>query len=195
MTCVHRREWNVPLPEPQLVSLTRSVHDKYLCLALAVQVKMYLFFNCLYFFQIHHHCFVPAAGGRFPWGQVYQPYIHLWSSTNYESTCQMVRNLGCSSSVSALIYLGIWYSIILNACPLIRVLLFNSSWTGKYHLLVLSLWLQAQKPEGSDRALWALCDEEGDLQRLHRVEWSHQATGALWAAGHGLWYKWSFSCL
>lgn len=44
---------------------------------------------------------------------------------------------------------------------------------------------QAQITERSNWALWTLCDEEGDLQRIHRVERSCQTTRTVWAAGWG----------
>lgn len=54
------------------------------------------------------------------------------------------------------------------------------------HAELLKLF-QAQITERPDRAFRALCDEEGNLQCLHWVEWSNQTEGAFWAASQGVY--------
>lgn len=55
-----------------------------------------------------------------------------------------------------------------------------------------SWFFQAPVWERPDGALWALCDEEGNLQFIHRAERSSQTEGAFWAAGSGEWSPKSF---
>lgn len=53
-------------------------------------------------------------------------------------------------------------------------------------ILRLSHLLKAQIRERPNRAFWALCDEERNLQCLHWAERSDQTEGAVWATSHGM---------
>lgn len=106
--------------------------------------------------------FYPAVGWRFPWGHLHQPYIHLWSPSNHESPGEMVRNT------------------LFQPCLLFENTMLRDRTDPSLFIL------QAQIPERPNRAFWALRDEEGSLQCLHRVEWSDQTERAFRAASPGV---------
>lgn len=136
----------VECPPPRT---TARLLDKVLTSSSSVMhfiVIIYYFSPVFLTLDITNCFFHPTVGWRFPWGHLYQPHIHLWSPSNHESLSKMV-------SQHLVSYLS---SVILAQTEITDT-----------HLL------QAQIRERPNGAFWALCDEEGSLQRLHWVERSN----------------------